>query len=402
MACIIKVPGNTSKGIITFTTVERDNFILNNSRVIKNLHFLKKNWLVGVHHNWHDFNFRFNNIFDFHFAGKTDLIEIDKKKFLTSDFDCCNFIPDYFKFNNKNKIWDLLFVGRPAYFKRLNNFYDVVRDLYDKKIYIKVLCIVWKSKKKFIKDRYEFNDFYEVYLKRFSNKERNFFNLISLDYDKPFDLQTLSQYYKKSRIYIHTSDIERRSRTTAYALKAGMPVVCMNSIASIAKKKYIRQPFLYIAKKDKDFPNLVLKALKFAKSRFYKKKIMEPSMENFNYKKNEKILIKFFEKIEKKKYRNRDLALFNLKKLDYRLGQSYIDKNQKWNIDSTLNFIKLVKHRDLIKICKYDNPEQKMEKNRQFYTKQSKQWSPHKLVLNVFHEFKNIFKFFYFGLLKHK
>ena len=91
-----------------------------------------------------------------------------------------------------------------------------------------------------------------------------------------------------------------------------------------------------------------------------------------------------------------------MKKQDYRLGQSYIDKNQKWNIDSTLNFIKLAKHRDLIEICKYDNPEQKMEKNRRFYTKQSKQLSPHKLVLDVFNDFKNIFKFFYFGLLKHK
>lgn len=402
MACIIKIPSDTSRGIITFTTQERDNFILNNSNVIKNISSLKKNWLIGIHHNWHDFNFRYNRIFDFHFAGKNDLVEINKKKFLSSDFDCCNFIPNYFNFSNTNKIWDLLFVGRPAYFKRLNKFYDVVRELYDKKIYIKVLCIVWKSKKKFIKERYEFNDFYEVYLKRFSDQERNFFNLISLDNDKPFDLHTLSQYYKKSRVYIHTSDIERRSRTTAYALKAGMPVVCMNSIASIAKRKYIRQPFIYIARKDKDFSKLALKALKFSKSKFYKKNVMKLSMENFNYKKNEKILIKFFEKIEKKKYKKKDLVLFNLKNLDYRLGQSYVNKDQKWNVNSTLNFLKLTKYHDLIKISKYDIPEKKMEKSRKFFTKQTKQWSPLKLVLSIFHEFKNIIKVFYFDLLKHR
>ena len=402
MACIIKIPSDTSRGIITFTTLERDNFILNNSNVIKNITSLKKNWLIGIHHNWHDFNFSYNKIFDFHFAGKNDLVEINKKNFLSSDFDCCNFIPNYFNFSNKNKIWDLLFVGRPVFFKRLNKFYDVVREIYDNKIYIKILCIVWKSKKKFIKESHEFNNFYEVYLKRFSKHERVHFKLISLDHDKPFNLKTLSKYYKNSRIYIHTSDVERRSRTTAYALKAGMPVVCMESIASISKRKYIRRPFIYIARKDKDFSKLALKALKFSKSKFYKKNVMKPSMENFNYKKNEKNLIKFFEKVEKKKYKNSDLSLFNLKNLDYRLGQSYINKNQKWNVDSTLNFLNLAKYRDLIKICKYEIPEKQMEKNRKFFTKQTKQWSPLNLLLSIFHFFKNIVRCFYFDLLKHR
>jgi glycosyltransferase involved in cell wall biosynthesis len=402
MACIIKIPSDTSKGIITFTTIERDNFILDNSQAIKNLNFLKKKWLIGIHHNWHDFNFRYNNIFDFHFAGKTDLIEENNKKFLTSDFDCCNFIPDYFKFNNKNKTWDLLFVGRPAYFKRLDKFYDLVRELYDKKVYIKVLCIVWKSKKKLLKDFYEFEDFYKVYLKRFTNKERNFFNLISLDNDKPFTLNKLSKYYKKSRVYIHTSEIERRSRTTAYALKGGMPVVGMDSIASIANNKYKKEPFIFIAKKDKDFLKLTLKAIKFSKSKLYQKKKMIPSMENFNYKKNEKILIKFFEKIEKKRYKKKDLRLFNLKKLDYRLGQSYIYKNQNWNIDSILKFMKFANNRELIQICKYEIPEKKMEKKRKFYTKQSKSVSPIRTASRLFQEFKVIIKWFYFGLLKHR
>ena len=401
MACIIKIPSDTSKGIITFTTIERDNFILDNSQAIKNLNFLKKKWLIGIHHNWHDFNFRYNNIFDFHFAGKNDLIEIENKNFLSSDFDCCNFIPDYFRFNNQNKTWDILFVGRPAYFKRLDKFYDLIRELYDNKINLKVLCIVWKSKKKLI-NNYEFNDFYKVYLKRFSKKERNFFNVISLNHDRPFNLNTLSKYYKKSRVYIHTSDVERRSRTTAYALKGGMPVVCMEPIASIANKKYKSQPFIYLAKKDKDFFKLTLKALKFSKSKFYKKKIMKPSMENFDYNKNEKILIKFFEKIEKIKYKNKDLNLFNLRRLDYRLGQSYYCKSQKWNIDSTLNFMKFASRSDLVKICKHENPEKIMEKNKRFYIKQSKPRNIIKYVFQTFEALKNVIKWFYFGLLKHK
>ena len=129
---------------------------------------------------------------------------------------------------------------------------------------------------------------------------------------------------------------------------------------------------------------------------------MIPSMENFNYKKNEKILIKFFEKIEKKRYKKKDLRLFNLKKLDYRLGQSYIYKNQNWNIDSILKFMKFANNRELIQICKYEIPEKKMEKKRKFYTKQSKSVSPIRTASRLFQEFKVIIKWFYFGLLKHR
>ena len=396
MACIIKVPSTDSKGIITFTTVERDNFILDNSKVIKNLNLLKKNWLIGIHHNWHDFRFNYNNIFDFHLAGKNDLVEINNKKFLYSDFDCCNFVPSYFKFSNKSKTWDILFVGRPAFFKRLNKFYDLIRELYNNKQHLKVLCIVWKSKKK---DIHEFNDFHEVYLKLFDKNERKFFKLVSLDNNKPFSLQTLSKYYQKSRIYIHTSDIERRSRTTAYALKAGMPVVCMDSIASIVNKKYRIKPFVYVAKKDQDFLKLIIEAVEFSKSKNYKKKFMKPNMENFDYKKNEKILIRFFEKIEKKNYKNNEIKLFNLHQLDFRLGKSYIYEDQKWNVDSTINFMQLANKHELIKICKYKNPEKIMEKYKKFYSQQSKPANVSKMIFN---NIKNIIKWFYFGLLKHK
>ena len=57
---------------------------------------------------------------------------------------------------------------------------------------------------------------------------------------------------------------------------------------------------------------------------------------------------------------------------------------------------------NLIKISKYDNPEKQMEKSRSFFTKQTKQWTPSKLVLIILHEFKNIIRWFYFGLLKRR
>ena len=100
MPCILKIPNKQTKGIVTFTTVERDSCIINNSKIENELKELKKSWLIGIHDNWHDYNFHYNSLFDFHLAGKDDLIEQNNLPFFNSDIDCCNFPPENFLFNN--------------------------------------------------------------------------------------------------------------------------------------------------------------------------------------------------------------------------------------------------------------------------------------------------------------
>ena len=69
MATILKAPSliDESKGVVVFTTQDRDNFIVGNSKLENRIQNLKKDWLIGLHHNWHDHKFKYNPIFDFSF-----------------------------------------------------------------------------------------------------------------------------------------------------------------------------------------------------------------------------------------------------------------------------------------------------------------------------------------------
>jgi len=107
MATILKAPSlkDGSKGVIIFTTQERDEFILGNNKILSKINKLKSDWFVGLHHNWHDHKFEYNPIFDFSLAGEGDLIEINDKKFNQIYLDACNFSPEFFKISNNEKNW---------------------------------------------------------------------------------------------------------------------------------------------------------------------------------------------------------------------------------------------------------------------------------------------------------
>ena len=85
----------------------------------------------------------------------------------------------------------------------------------------------------------------------FSVEERHLFNLLTLDFEYPFpfDIETLSHFYKSSRILVYTSDDERRPRTVAYAIASGMPTVLMASVASLLPVEKQLKPLVYIAQK---------------------------------------------------------------------------------------------------------------------------------------------------------
>jgi len=94
MACIIKKPTEKSKGVITFTTQERDKVFAVDRDSLQSLIEMKDRWVVGLHHNWHDYNFRYNPVFDFSMAGPGDL---GSSEVPLIPLDACNFIqPPYF------------------------------------------------------------------------------------------------------------------------------------------------------------------------------------------------------------------------------------------------------------------------------------------------------------------
>ena len=94
MACILKIPDN-NKGVVTFTTQERDKLIFQDKSIFESVMSLKKNYVVGLHHNWHDYHFNWNPLFDFSMAGLGDL---GNSNVPLVTLDACNFIPEYFHY----------------------------------------------------------------------------------------------------------------------------------------------------------------------------------------------------------------------------------------------------------------------------------------------------------------
>ena len=393
MPCILKLPNNKSKGLISFTTQERDNFILKNNKIEKQLKKLKNKWLLGIHHNWHDYKFEYNDLFDFHLAGKGDLKEKNNKIFLNSNIDCTNFVPNYFSFSKSSKHWDILFVGRTAFFKRLNKFFEIVRNLYDKKNYLRVLCIIVEKDKKILKDNSCYENYFNEYLSKFNSFERRFFNIIRLNLENPFDLKTLSQFYKCSRIYVHTSDYERRSRTTSYALASGIPVVCFKDTASIVNPVLQKKPFIYIAKSYEEFPKLIVESVNFVKSNKYTKKKMQKIINEYKYQLNIKKLLNFFQILTKSKYSKKDFSFFNFQNLDFRLGAS-CNSQLNINLDTFLNYLVNIKRIRLIKDFKSQEFELNISKYKQFYKKTT--YPKSRITKNIYNNVVNLIKFFPF------
>jgi hypothetical protein len=372
MAAVIKIPGKNTKGIITFTTVERDRYIVGNSKIENQINELKNNWLFGIHHNWHDYSFSYNPLFDFHLAGKEDLISNDNSFFNNSNLDCCNFPPEVFSYHKSSeKHWDLLCVARPVFFKKIPEFYSIIRELYNKKIFIRVLLICRENEKKFsfLKYRYEYPRYKKHYYEYFNSFERKYFNLISIGFNSLFDIKTLSQFYNLSKVYVHTSDVERRSRTASYAFKSGIPVVCMKDIASILPENLHKKPYLYYAKSYKEFPDRILQAINFVNSKKNIRKNFQEVISYFSYKKSSIKLIEFFQRIQKIKYTKKDLLNFDLDNLDYRLGFSFSNKNKEDNLDTFFNYIKNAKNNKLIKNFDKKLSETKIKDYHLFYCK---------------------------------
>ena len=76
MACLIKVPSRGVKGVLTLTSQERDLLVFQFKDIRQLLTRLKQNYLIGLHHNWHDYSLNYIDLFDFHLAGEEDLIEV--------------------------------------------------------------------------------------------------------------------------------------------------------------------------------------------------------------------------------------------------------------------------------------------------------------------------------------
>ncbi len=242
MACLLKTKTDNSPGIVSFTTQE-ELLIRHNKKNLYLFKKLKNYYITCLHFNWHNFDYYPDNLFDIHFAGERDLVIKNKKEITLFPLDACNFCPSFFKHEKNEKYWDILYIARSVFFKGIPEFFQSIRKLYDKgKLYrVLFLCPVPPDKnKEYKKLRIEFE-------RLFSLEERSLFNFLPLIEDYPFffDLETLAQFYKKSKVFIHTAPTERRCRVAAYAFASGLPVIGKENVGSILDENLQIQPIFY-------------------------------------------------------------------------------------------------------------------------------------------------------------
>jgi glycosyltransferase involved in cell wall biosynthesis len=268
VACILRAPTDDgAKGVVVFTTPERDRFIREQRELADSVAGLKERWLVGLHHNWHDHAFVYDPLFDFSMAGEGDLVTVDGTEVPLVTLDACNFVPASFE-PGGTKFWDVLYVARPVFFKGLPDFLTCMRALFDLGHRLRVLCVCPMPPEDPADADTVLYDLEDRYLELFSRDERRLFTLLTLRFDYPFplDLPTLAHLYRSSRCFVHFARDERRCRVAGYAWAAGLPVVAMPPVGSLLPAELRRPPFFYEVTDYAAFPERILAALSDADS----------------------------------------------------------------------------------------------------------------------------------------
>jgi hypothetical protein len=262
MACLLRLPGNGGPGVFSLTTWERDHVVRKQPAVAQQLARLKPRWLIGLHHNWHDFAFRYDDLFDFSLAGEEDLIEASGRPFPLIPYDACNFAPECFAPGNTEKFWDVLYVARAVFFKCIPEFFDCIKALYSRGERLRVLFICPVPPNASGSKNETVLDVRRLYESNFSREEQDLFTLLATEhrYPFPFDLDTLAFFYRSSRVFVHFASDERRCRVASYAWASGMPVVAMAPVASLLPQPLRRPPYFFEAKAFADFPDVIVRA----------------------------------------------------------------------------------------------------------------------------------------------
>lgn len=367
MACILKLPSADSKGVVTFTTQERDRFILKNKSIEEKVTALKKEWVVGLHHNWHDYKFHYNPLFDFSMAGEEDLKEVSGTPFPLVPLDACDFVPEVFKPAEGEKFWDILYVARAVKFKKIPEFFECVRRLYDSGKRYRILFICPVPPYKWSERKTVFYDIRKVYDQMFTEEEKDIFTLLTIDYRYPFpfDLPTLAHFYRSSKTFVHFADDERRCRVAAYAWASGMPVVGMSCVGSLLPSELRAEPYFYAVENYADFDRAISRAVE----NFDRARTEGETVRLFDLQSMQKRLIDELKNVFTKKGFPYETGTEFLNELDIRLGRHVLpDQKSKNSISMAFgDFIDLLlKERDNLPelLGKVSDPEQALAQHK--------------------------------------
>lgn len=256
MACILKFPGE-SKGVVVFTTIEH-NRVYEPDRHRELLESLKYDWVIGLHYNGPKETHP--EVYDFAVTGLNFVEDLNGAPLV--NVDAGKLAPPCFKSDGREKHWDVLYVGRCTRRKNVEFFFNVIKKLFAEGHEYRVLLVMTVPENK--RERVPTNPT-EMYLDLFTKEERNRFTYLPLYHDSPFpfDRETLAEFYKSSRVYVHPSDAESgRARNIGYAWASEMPVVGLNMYHPDLEKGGLREPpYYYEAKDYGEIPKSVVSAV---------------------------------------------------------------------------------------------------------------------------------------------
>jgi glycosyltransferase involved in cell wall biosynthesis len=322
---------------------------------------MKDSWVIGLHHNWHDYKFNYNPLFDFSMAGEEDLKEVSGKKFPLLPMDACNFVSESFKPSNNEKFWDILYIARAVKFKKIPEFFECVKKMYNNGKKYRILFICPMPPYKRSEQKTVFYEIREVYSKLFNEEEQKLFTLLTMNYRYPFplDIETLSHFYKSSKVFVHFADNERRCRVASQAWASGLPVVGMSCVGSLLPKEIRVVPYFYDVDKYENFDAKIIEAVEN-----FKITGVNGAKEYFDLQKSKERLLNELRKIFENKKLDFDGNKIFDENLDLRLGRHVGLSSGSNRIEIKFEkFLDLLSDKKIVGSLSYDetDPEKKLE-----------------------------------------
>ena len=349
MACILKLPTQNCKGVISFTSVEYDYQIKKINHTKELIRQLKDNWIICYHSNWINKNFEATNIFDAIISNKELFafkLDNKNKKNPIINTGSLRMSPFFFKMQ-KQKTWDFFHVSRYEPRKNIGGFFNVVKSALKLKEDLNGVLLISVEPKKLK----EIRNFYNSY---FTEKERNNFELITLDYDLPFPIskKTLAHFYNSAKVTLNTHVNEPHGRVVGYSLAAGLPVVGFSDLTQMVPEDLRKEPFFFVSDNEDELANLLIKAIDYVDLAYEPE--LHIKISNMHSEVGQSVFLKN-ELISRFNLDDHDWFLNNL---DLRLASHFLyEKSSNGHCQSILNLLYylLYKKKDLSSLCLMDN-----------------------------------------------
>lgn len=329
MACLIKLPVEGCRGVLSFTTGE-EAVLARESRLRDLYTSLRERFVTCLHYN--HYLHAPGLEFDLHLGDEGDITPELFGRVRHAPLTACNFAGSYFSpAENIQKYWDILFIGRLIDYKGIPQFFDAIRDVYNKKKLLRVLMLCPSNDEVAARAAKKMFDAY------FTSKEQEYFNLVFLRENFPyfFDRETLAFFYRSSRIFVQASAVERRGRVAGYAWSSGLPVVGGSNIAEGLPPELRHEPAFWSVNKDNSLSSRIIVAHVF--SGLAQNRLDQRVIDHFSVRGSIPVFKNAIKEILKMESGS-SLNDMNLSDLDMRLARNHDDKI------AGLNLVGFMKH----------------------------------------------------------